>query len=173
MSPFRHLLSPNTPFEWTDKLEVAFSASKETILELIKKDGKGCILQQKTCDCNRISHMCCSDWWRLVLAGGSFCKPAEKNHSPIEDEGTSIFKGLQDTKYYTLGCQKLHVATDHQPLVNTLGKQSVAHVANKRLARIKEKTMCWRFEMIYNPAGCKVQQTHYQDADLYTCFMYQ
>jgi hypothetical protein len=51
----------------------------------------------------------------------------------------AIFKGLQDTKYYTLGCKSLHVATDHQPLVTTLSKQSVADVPDKRLARIKEK----------------------------------
>jgi hypothetical protein len=69
MSPFRHLLSPKTPFKWTDELEAAFSASKDTKLELIKigvysfdseletclstgnsKDGMGWILQQKTCD---------------------------------------------------------------------------------------------------------------------------
>ena len=37
MAPFRHLLTPNTPFEWTDNLEAAFSASKETILKIIKK----------------------------------------------------------------------------------------------------------------------------------------
>ena len=55
------------------------------------------------------------------------------------------------TKYYTLGCKSLHVATDHQPLVTTLGKQSVADVPNKRLVRIKEKLNCWRFDVIYNP----------------------
>ena len=78
MSLFRHLLSPNAPFEWTDELEAAFAASKETILELIKKgvysfdsefetslstdyskDGMGWILQQKTCDCKKISPTCC------------------------------------------------------------------------------------------------------------------
>ena len=49
------------------------------------------------------------------------------------------------------GCKNLHVATDHQPLVTTIGKQSVADAPNKKLARIKEKTMSWRFNMIYNP----------------------
>ena len=39
---------------------------------------------------------------------------------------------------------------NRQPLT-TIGKQSVADVPNRRLARIKEKTMCWRFEMLYNP----------------------
>ena len=37
MFPFGHLLSPNTPFEWTDDLEDSFSASKETIMEIIRK----------------------------------------------------------------------------------------------------------------------------------------
>ena len=47
--------------------------------------------------------------------------------------------------------QDLHAATDHQPLVTTLGGQSVANVPNKRLARIKEKLMPWTFAMIDNP----------------------
>ena len=85
------------------------------------------------------------------MAGGAFCKPADRNYSLIEGEATAIFKGLQDTKYYTLGCKSLHVTTDHQPLVTTLDKQSVADVVNKRLARIKEKTMCGKFDMLYNP----------------------
>ena len=78
MSPFRYLLSPNTPFKWTDNLEAAFSANKETILEPIKKgvysfdsqletclstdyfkDGMRWILQQKICDCKKISPTCC------------------------------------------------------------------------------------------------------------------
>ena len=73
------------------------------------------------------------------------------DYSPIEGEATAISKGLQDTKYYTLGSKNLHIATNHQPLVATLGEQSVADVPNRRLAKIKEKMMCWRFEMIYNP----------------------
>ena len=35
-------------------------------------------------------------------------------------------------------------------LVITLGEQSVADAPNKRLARIKEKLMPWRFAMIHN-----------------------
>ena len=37
MAPFRHLLSQTTPLEWTDDLETAFSASNETIMEMIRK----------------------------------------------------------------------------------------------------------------------------------------
>jgi hypothetical protein len=116
MSPFRHLLTPNTPFEWKDDLEAAISASKETILEMIKKvvysfdseletclrpdyskEGMGWILQHKSCTCKKIYPTCCPDGWRLVLAGGAFCIPAERNYSPIEGEASAIFKGLQDT----------------------------------------------------------------------------
>ena len=79
------------------------------------------ILQQKTCKCAKISPSCCPDGWRLVLAGGAFCNQAVCNYSPIEGEATAIFKGLKDTKFYTLGCKNLHVATDHKPLVITLG----------------------------------------------------
>ena len=57
------------------------------------------------------------------MAGGAFCKLGVRNYSPIEDEATAIFKGLKDTKYYTLGCKSLHVAIDHQPLVTALGTQ--------------------------------------------------
>ena len=105
MFPFRHLLSPNTTFTWTDELEAAFSGSKEIILDLIKKgvysfdseletclspdyskDGMGWILQQKTCDCKKISPTCFPGGLRLVLAVGAFCKPAERNYSPIDGE---------------------------------------------------------------------------------------
>ena len=49
MAPFRHLLSPNTPFEWTDDLEAAFSASKETILEMIKRGVHSFDSKLETC----------------------------------------------------------------------------------------------------------------------------
>ena len=121
MAPFRHLLSPGNDFVWSDDLEKAFVASKNKIIELIQqgvysfdptmvtclstdysKEGFGWMLQQKTCQCEKISPTCCTMGWRLVLAGGAFCKKSEKNYSPIEGEATAIVKGLRDTKYYTL-----------------------------------------------------------------------
>ena len=70
-----------------------------------------------------------SRWLEASVSGG--CKPAERNYSPIEGEATALFKGLQDTKYYTLGCKKLCTATDKQPLVTTLAKQLSDDVSNK------------------------------------------
>ena len=122
MAPFRHLLSSNNVFEWTEELDKVFSVSKEKIIQMIQegvysfdpelitclstdysKEGMGWILQQKTCSCQKPSPTCCEDGWRLVLAGGTFCNPAKRNYSPIEGEATAILKGLKDTKYYTLG----------------------------------------------------------------------
>ena len=86
-----------------------------------------------------------------MLAGGHFCNKAERNYSPIEGEATAVAKGLQDTKYYTMGCRSLYVATDHSSLVTVLGDQSLADVENPRLARIKERTLWWQFRIIHTP----------------------
>ena len=170
MMPFRHLLSESKPFEWDLTMETAFQKSKEIIIELIiegvasfdtnlvtclspdfSKDGMGWILQQKTCSCPEIIPTCCKEGWRLVLCGGHFCNKAEQNYSSIEGEATAVARGLDDTKYYTMGCKQLYVATDHKSLVQVLGDQSLADVENPRLARIKERTLWWQFTLIHTP----------------------
>jgi hypothetical protein len=88
-------------------------------------------------------------WYMLV--DGHFCNKAEENYSPIEGEATALAKGLQDTKYYTIGCKNLYVVTDHSALVTVLGDQSMADVENPRLARIKEKTLWWQFKILNTP----------------------
>jgi hypothetical protein len=144
MAPFRHLLSQSQPFIWDKIMETTFRMSKERIIELIvegvasfnvdlvtclspdySKQGMGWILQQKTCSCPEVVPTCCADEWRLVLAGGHFCNQAEHNYSPIEGEA-AVARGLHDTKYYTMGCKQLYVATDHKSLVCVLGDQSLA-----------------------------------------------
>jgi hypothetical protein len=91
MAPFRHLLSPGNEFFWTDELEKAFVASKTNIIGLIQegvysfdpqlvtclstdysKEGMGWMLQQKTCQYERISPTCREAGWKLVLAVGAF-----------------------------------------------------------------------------------------------------
>ena len=84
------------------------------------------------------------------MCGCHFCNKAEQNYAPIEGEAMAIARGLEDTKYYTMGCKQLYVATDHKPLVSVLGDQSLADVQNPRLARIKEKTLWWQFRASYN-----------------------
>ena len=170
MAPFRHLLSPKTEFKWDDTMEEAFVASKKEIVRLIEEGvnsfdpelttclspdysntGMGWILQQKTCKCTPVSPICCKTGWKLVLAGGRFCNSAETRYSPTEGEATACVEGLRDTKYYTLGCRDLYIATDHKPLVNILGDKNLDSIDNPRLVRIKEKTFWWDFKMIHVP----------------------
>ena len=170
MAPFRHLLSPKNEFKWDDSLERAFVASKKEIVRLIEagvkafdpelttclspdysKTGMGWILQQKTCKCMPVSPICCKSGWRLVLAGGRFCSGAESRYSVSEGEATACKEGLRDTKYYTLGCKDLYIATDHLPLVGILGDRALDTIDNPRMMRIKEKTLRWQYKIIYVP----------------------
>ena len=57
--------------------------------------------------------------------------------------------GLEQSKFYTLGCPKLYVATDHKPLVGILGDRALDTIANPRIVSIKERTLWWNFEILY------------------------
>ena len=59
----------------------------------------------------------CQPTLMLVLAGGKFTIPAETRYSPTEGEALAVAVGLESSRYYTLGCNRLMVATDHKPLV--------------------------------------------------------
>ena len=76
----------------------------------------------------------CCPLWRLVLAGESFCNKAESEYAAIEGEALGIVRGLNDTKFYTLGCNKLVVATDHKPLIPLLNEKTL-DIDNPRLVR--------------------------------------
>ena len=91
MAPFRPFLSPKNKFEWSKELDEAFEASKEAIVRAIIKgveifdltkktclrpdwsrEGIGYFLLQKHCQCASDLPDCCSDGWRIVLAGSRF-----------------------------------------------------------------------------------------------------
>ena len=91
--------------------------------------------------------------WRLVLAGGRFTISAEERYSPTEGEALAVAVGLEGSKYYTLECERLLVATDHKPLVSILGDRAMDTINNPRLLRIKEKTLAWKFDIMYVPGS--------------------
>ena len=53
------------------------------------------------------------------------------------------------TRYYTQGCDKLLVCTDHKPLLGVLNDRSLESIDNPRLLRLKEKTLGSRFKIIH------------------------
>ena len=170
MEPFRPFLSPRTKFEWSDELSQAFEASKQAIIEAIKKgleifdldkptclrtdwsrQGIGYFLLQKHCSCEGSIPDCCTDGWRITLAGSRFLSPTEQHYAPIEGEALAILWGLTQTKFFTMGCNNLVVATDHKPLVKIFGDRTLDEIANPRLFRIKQRTLRWYFTAVHVP----------------------
>jgi hypothetical protein len=162
MLPFRELLSPSSTFLWTQELEKAFQASKDEIVRLVEygvkmynpqlptclspdfcQTGLGWVLQQKTCRCVAMTPVCCPGGWRLVLAGGRFTKKAETKYHPTEGEALAVVYGLESSKYYTLGCQNLFVATDHKPLLGIFNDRALDTIENPRIQKFKERTLGW------------------------------
>ena len=170
MAPFRPFLSPKTPFRWDRELDLAFEQSKKQIVELIRhgvqifdlgrwtclrpdwsKRGLGYFLLQKHCKCEKISPDCCNDGWKTTVAGSRFLSPHESRYAAVEGEALAIVWGLEQTKYFTQGCEKLLVVTDHKPLVGLFEDRTLDEVPNTRLFRLKERTLQWNFKTIYLP----------------------
>ena len=98
-----------------------------------------------------ISPRCCEGGWRLVLAGGRFTIPAESRYSPTEGEALAVAVALESSRYYTLGCPRLFIATDHKPLLSILNDRALDTIINPRLIKLKERTLPWQFELVYVP----------------------
>ena len=170
MEPFKHLLSPKTKFEWTSELETAFQKSKAHVVESIlkgveifdphrytclrpdwSKTGIGFFLSQKHCNCLNLSPDCCKDGWRITLAGSRFLRSAETRYAPVEGEALAIAWSLEQTRYFTQGCDRLIVVTDHKPLLKLFGDRTLDEITNPRLFRLKQRTLLWRFSIIHAP----------------------
>ena len=179
MAPFRKFLSPKVPCEWNDELEKTFQESKKQIVDAIRegvrifdptrrtalrtdwsKSGIGFLLIQKQCACVSKSPGCCENGWHIILAGSRHLTPTETNYAPIEGEALAVVWALQQTHYFTMGCDDLVVVVDHRPLVKIFGDRSLDEISNPRLMRLKQKTLRWYFEMEYQPG----KTNHFADA---------
>ena len=126
MSPFRPFLSPKVKFEWDDCLDKAFNQSKDLVIQSIRKgveifdinrktclrpdwskQGIGYFLLQKHCKCKAELPDCCSNGWRITLAGSRFLSDTESCYAAVEGEALAIAWGLEQTRYFTMGCDKL------------------------------------------------------------------
>ena len=178
MEPFRELLKPAAQGKhiyWDDNLTKLFEESKEIIIEKIKegikcfdmekwtclmpdfcKTGIGFLLTQKQCLCSKIDPYCCSGGWKVVLAGSRFTKGAESRYAPVEGEALAVVWSLEAARHYTLGNPKLVIATDHKPLLKVLGDRKLEDIDNPRLAKLKEKTLRWKYDIIHVPGKIHV-----------------
>jgi len=168
MEPFRAFLSPKTKFVWNEELGRVFQESKDKIVEAIlegvqifdvtrrtclrtdwSKKGIGYLLAQQHCECKLASYGCCPDGWRITLAGSRFLSPTEMNYAPIEGEALAVAWGLEQTKFFTMGCNNLLVIVDHKPLTKIFGDRRLDEIDNPRLFRMKRRTLMWHFDIEY------------------------
>ena len=143
MAPFRPLLSSKASFYWTPELQEAFDASKDAIIFEVGRptklqtdwstSGIGYYLSQKHCSCEGIDPDCCENGWKITVAGSRFLKPPETRYAPIEGECLGVKWALEQTRYFTLGCDPLLVVVDHKPLCGLLNDKALDDITNTRL----------------------------------------
>ena len=170
MAPFKPFLSPLWKFEWTDELNRAFAASKSAIVDSIRhgveifdpnrrtclrpdwsNKGIGYFLLQKHCACATNIPGCCDSGWKVTLAGSRFLTAAEHHYAPVEGEGLAVAWGLEQTTYFTQGCDNLVVVIDHKLLVKIFGDRTLDEISTTRLLRLKQRTLMWRFDIAHLP----------------------
>ena len=175
MAPFKPFLSPKRKFEWNDNLDKAFARSKDAIIDAIRHGveifdptrrtclrpdwsnrGIGYFLLQKHCACPSTLPDCCANGWRVTLAGSRFLSSAEQRYAPIEGEALAVAWGLEQTKYFTQGCDNLVVVTDHKPLTKIFGDRTLDEISNTRLFRLKQRTLMWRFDIAHLPGSTNI-----------------
>ena len=113
MLPFRQLLKPNTPFSWSNQLNLLFEESKAVIISEIdegvrifdkakptclatdwSKTGIGFWLFQKHCQCSSTHPFCCPTGWKVTLVGSRFTHSAESRYAPVEGEALAVADAL-------------------------------------------------------------------------------
>ena len=170
MSPFKQFLSPKFPFVGTRDLDRRFHQSKEAIILAIRKGVEifdvakrtclktdwscqdiGYFLSQKHCSCEAQLPGCCGNGRKVTLAGPRFLHGAEKRYAVVKGEALAVAWGLEQTKYFTQGCDNLFIVTDHKPLVKLLGDRTLDEITNTRLFRLKQHTLPWRYTIRHIP----------------------
>ena len=85
------------------------------------------------------------------MAGSRFLSSAEQRYALVEGEALAVAWSLEQTKYFTQGCTKLIVVTDHKPLVKILGDRTLDEISNTRIFRLKQRTLPWSFNIAHLP----------------------
>ena len=76
---------------------------------------------------------------------------SEENYVTVVGEALAVTWALEQTKFFTMGCDNLLLVVDHKPLVRIFGDRRLDEIENDQLYRLKRKTLRWRFEIEYQP----------------------
>ena len=172
LDTFQELLKKGNAFHWDDTLTKLFTNCREYIANAVCKgvktfdgekittvetdwstDGMGFWCRQKVCQCPELKLTCCSDGWRVSMAGSRFCSGAESRYTPIEGELAAIVYALEKTHVFTMGAKNLILVTDHKPLVGLLKGPQTDN--NARLSRLCAKIVNYDFIDIWHVPGEK------------------
>jgi len=74
-------------------------------------------------------------------AGSRLISATEQRYAPIEGEALAVAWGLEQTKYFTQGCDNSLVVTDHKPLTKIFGDRTLNEISNTRLFRLQQRTL--------------------------------
>ena len=85
------------------------------------------------------------------MTGSHFLSKTEQNYAAVEGEALGVAWALEQTRFFTMGCNDLIVVVDHAPLVKLLGDRRLDEIDNPRLFRLKQRTLMWRFQIEYQP----------------------
>ena len=85
----------------------------------------------------------------MTLVRSRSLSSAEQRYAPVEGEAVAVAWGLEQTKYFTQGCDNLAVVTDHKPSTKIFGDRTLGEITNTRLLRLKQRTLMRRFQIFY------------------------
>ena len=86
-----------------------------------------------------------------TLAGSRFLSSAEERYAPVEGEALAVACGLEQTNYFTQGCDNLVVVMYDKPLVKIFGDRTLDEITSTRFFRLKQRTLLRRFENCHLP----------------------
>ena len=156
MLPFRELLRKNQKFYWDNSLTDLFKKARVKVTELVKegvllfelvretmlltdwsKTGVGYLLQQKHCSCKMDNALHCgAGHWKTILVGSRFLQDTETRYVPVEGEALALVYGLESTREYCMGNEKLTIGVDHKPLVSIMSDRNLELIKNPRLRNL-------------------------------------
>jgi hypothetical protein len=99
----------------------------------------------------------------FVQPWSSFNSPAESNYAPIKGECFGVASALHKSRYYSLGCDKLLVSTDHKQLLGVLNDRSLESIDNPRLICKGEN---FALSRAVTPVQCEVQMMALGQGDI-------
>lgn len=97
---------------------------------------------------------CCQGGWKITLAGSQFLSSEEQRYTAIEGEALAVVWALEQTKYFTQGCDNLIVVTDHKLLLKISGDRTLDEISNSGFFRLKQRTLPWHFDIVHRHRKC-------------------